>query len=336
MNLRLLTRDSFREGVFARDGNRCVVCGQQAQDAHHIMERRLWPDGGYYLANGASLCGLCHIKAEQTTITPQDLWERIRVKPIIPPHLYDDQPYDKWGNPILPNGTRLKGELFHDESVQKILAPILNVFVSYVKYSRTYHMHWSPGGTDDDRYHRNDVEWRGKRVIVTEKMDGENTTMYRDHIHARSVDSGSHPTRTWVKNYWAQIAHEIPEGWRVCGENLYAKHSIGYADLPSYFMGFSVWNEKNYCLPWDETLEIFGLLGVTPVRTLFDGIYDYEAITDIPFNSVRQEGYVVRIADGFSYGEFRKYVGKYVRLGHVQTTKHWMRGQAIERNACNA
>jgi 5-methylcytosine-specific restriction endonuclease McrA len=45
----LLTRDEFRVGVFARDGKTCVACGKPGQDAHHIIERRLWPDGGYYL-----------------------------------------------------------------------------------------------------------------------------------------------------------------------------------------------------------------------------------------------------------------------------------------------
>ena len=43
----LLTRDEFREGVFARDHNNCVICGEPAADAHHIVERRLFSDGGY-------------------------------------------------------------------------------------------------------------------------------------------------------------------------------------------------------------------------------------------------------------------------------------------------
>jgi len=43
----LLTRDQFRDGVFARDGRRCVICQSAGPlDAHHIVERRLWPDGG--------------------------------------------------------------------------------------------------------------------------------------------------------------------------------------------------------------------------------------------------------------------------------------------------
>ena len=53
----LLSRDDFRELTFQRDGHRCVLCGAPAQDAHHIIERRLFPDGGYYLGNGASVCG---------------------------------------------------------------------------------------------------------------------------------------------------------------------------------------------------------------------------------------------------------------------------------------
>ena len=71
----LLTRDKFREGVFERDNHKCVICQAPAQDAHHIIERRLFPDGGYYLDNGSSLCGDCHYKAEQTVITPQEIRE---------------------------------------------------------------------------------------------------------------------------------------------------------------------------------------------------------------------------------------------------------------------
>ena len=44
---KLLTRDEFRRQVFERDGNKCVFCDRPAKDAHHIIERRLWPDAGY-------------------------------------------------------------------------------------------------------------------------------------------------------------------------------------------------------------------------------------------------------------------------------------------------
>ena len=61
----------------------------------------------------------------------------------------------------------------------------------------------------------------GQYVIVTEKMDGENTNMYRDRIHARSIDSSHHESRSWVKSFHAQIKDSIPSGVKICGENLY-------------------------------------------------------------------------------------------------------------------
>jgi hypothetical protein len=331
----LLSRDNFRNAVFKRDAHKCVVCGEAAADAHHIMERRLFDNGGYYLENGASLCPAHHIQAEQTLISPAQLREAIGIKTVIlPEHLYDDQEYDKWGNIILPNGQRLKGELFHDESVQKVLKPVLSLFTHYVKYPRTHHLPWSLGMHDDDRMHTSTEQWKGKQVVVTEKMDGENTTMYSDHIHARSIESKKHPSRTWVKNFWSKIAHDIPPGWRICGENLYAKHSIRYNDLRSYFLGFSVWDDNNFCLDWNTTKEFFELLGIRPVRTIYTGSYDEDFIKGIVriLNFDTVEGYVLRTADGFLYKDFKTAVGKFVRPNHIKTTKHWMHGQEMKVN----
>lgn len=333
----LLTRDAFRDGIFARDGHCCVFCSQPAVDAHHILERRLWPDGGYYLSNGASVCGEHHIKCETTEISVEDVRHACGItKIVVPTHLYADQSYDKWGNPALPNGQRLKGELFYDESVQKVLAQgrVLDLFTHWVKYPRTHHLPWSEGMNDDDRMIDSLAAFAGQRVIVSVKMDGENTTLYNDYIHARSIDGRSHPSRDWVKQFWSGISADIPESWRVCGENLYAKHSISYDSLPTYFMGFSIWNERNVCLGWDETLEWFSLMGVTPVPVLYDGIFDEKVIRSL-WNSKdweKNEGYVVRLADSFGYGEFRHKAAKFVRKGHVQTAKHWMYGQQVERN----
>ncbi len=75
---KLLTRDQFRESVFERDNYQCVVCQSPAQDAHHILERRLFPDGGYYMNNGVSVCGPCHIKCEETTISCETVREAAR------------------------------------------------------------------------------------------------------------------------------------------------------------------------------------------------------------------------------------------------------------------
>ena len=126
------------------------------------------------------------------------------------------------------------------------------------------------------------------------------------------------------------MAHEIPEGMRVCGENLFAKHSIAYDALPSYFMGFSMWNGET-CLDWDTTIEYFELLSIVPVPVLYDDIYDEQKIQALWDPSRGTEGYVVRVAESFSYEDFATHVAKFVRANHVQTNKHW-RNQEIVPN----
>jgi hypothetical protein len=289
------------------------------------------------MENGASVCERHHILCEQTQISVEDVRIACGItKSVLPPHLYSDVSYDKWGNVVLEDGRRLRGELFYDESVQKVLGEghVLDLFIKYVKYPRTYHVPWSENLTDDDRMMSSTDAFAGKRVIVTEKMDGENTTMYDDYVHARSLDSRNHPSRNWVKQFWSTISYDIPQGWRVCGENLYAKHSIAYDGLPSYFMGFSVWNDRNDCLSWDDTQEWFTLLTIPSVPVLYDGIYDEAKIRQLYTKTDWgiKEGYVIRVADSFSFKEFKTVTGKFVRRDHVQTVKHWMYGQRMEVN----
>jgi hypothetical protein len=69
-DMKLLTRTEFREGCLERDSYRCVICGETENlSVHHIIERRLWSDGGYYMENGATLCEEHHIKASNRTYT---------------------------------------------------------------------------------------------------------------------------------------------------------------------------------------------------------------------------------------------------------------------------
>ena len=338
MSLTLLTRDRFREAVFARDKHRCVTCGSLAKDAHHIMERRLFDDGGYYLDNGASLCSDCHFRAEWTVLTAQDIREAAGIKQVVlPPHLYPDQQYDKWGNILLSEGRRVKGELFFDESVQKALASggVLDSFQQHVKYPRTYHLPWSPSVSKDDRVLSDVSHFEGKKVVVTVKMDGENTSMYSDYIHARSLSSMGHVSQHWIKNLHAQLAHDIPEGWRICGENLFAKHSIHYQDLASYFYVFSIWDERNQCLSWSETVEYAAIFDLPTVPVLYQGQWDQaliEAIYKPEHEGNECEGYVVRLTESFPYGAFRKSMAKFVRPDHIADTVHNWRSKPVVQN----
>ncbi|MFL6116616.1 MAG: RNA ligase family protein [Catenulispora sp.] len=200
-----------------------------------------------------------------------------------------------------------------------------------VHYPRTPHLPWSPGATADDVRVGELAGLVGRRVVVTEKMDAENTTLYRDGLHARSLDSAHHPSRAWVKALHGRIAARIPEGWRICGENLFARHSIPYDDLDGYFYGFSVWDGER-CLDWDSTVRFLKSIGIPTPRVLFRGTFDGDERTlgkAFRLDLNRQEGYVVRAEEGFAYSEFGARVAKWVRPSHVQTDTHWMFAEVV-------
>ncbi|MFD4860193.1 RNA ligase family protein [Streptomyces atratus] len=199
-------------------------------------------------------------------------------------------------------------------------------------YPRTAHLPWSPGATSDDVRIADLSGLTGREVVVTEKLDGENTTLYADGLHARSLDSAHHPSRGWVKALQGRIGARIPEGWRVCGENMFARHSIPYDGLESFFYGFSVWDGE-HCLGWDRTVAFLRELGIPVPPVLWRGVFDTraeKALRALGPDTGRQEGYVVRPADGFDAPDFGRRVAKWVRPGHVQTDTHWMHASVVE------
>ncbi len=197
------------------------------------------------------------------------------------------------------------------------------------KYPRTPHLPWSPGVTSDDIRVLDLSHFEGREVVVTEKLDGENTSLYRDGVHARSIDGRHHPSRDWVKALQARIGFEIPAGWRLCGENLFARHSVAYDDLESYLYVFSVWNDRNECLPWKETVVWANLLGLPTPAVFFEGPWDRQAVENLSIDTQSMEGYVVRLAKGFPFTSFEHSVAKWVRPQHVQTDGHWMHAAVV-------
>jgi len=216
----LLSRDDFRKSVFERDGLHCAFCSKPAVDAHHILDRKLFPDGGYYLDNGVAVCEEHHIDCEMGRITPQQIYEQCRItEPALPPGFKQGIAYNKWGQAM---------------SEERY------------KYPRTPHFPWSPGFSGDDERLADVSQFEGMDIVITEKLDGENTTIYSDgYIHARSMSGTSHPWQAWVKREMAPAAQDLPRGWRLCGENLYGIHSIEYSKLPSFFFIFAIIDNQN-------------------------------------------------------------------------------------------
>jgi hypothetical protein len=195
-----------------------------------------------------------------------------------------------------------------------------------VKFPRTYHFPWSESMTDDDKMIKSLDSFSGKRVIITEKRDGESTTWGATYNHARSIDSANHPSRNWMKGEWAKRCSDIPFSWRICLENLYAVHSIHYTDLPSYMAGINIWDDTNTCLDWDTTKHWFQLLDIEPVPVWYDGEWNEDLVKSLwkQRKADNIEGYVVRVAGSFSYVDYATHVGKFVRHHHVQpNAAHW-------------
>lgn len=162
-----------------------------------------------------------------------------------------------------------------------------------------------------------------------------NSSIYKNYFHARSLTDDSHASRDWLKNFASGFQYDIPDGWRVCGENLFAEHSIHYKNLKTYFYGFAIWNERNICLSWNDTLEWFGLLGIEPVPIIYQGIYNEEIIKKLykpMFENNEMEGWVIRLQNEFNFNNFRRSVAKYVRKDHIRNVKHHWKQQQIIKN----
>lgn len=71
-------RLNFRKSVLLRDNFKCVFCDESKDlDAHHIMDREFFTNGGYVLENGITLCQKqCHLKAELYHMSNAQKWHK--------------------------------------------------------------------------------------------------------------------------------------------------------------------------------------------------------------------------------------------------------------------
>ncbi|MNR71363.1 hypothetical protein D3C71_19780 [compost metagenome] len=118
----LLSRADFKLFVFQRAGGKCIFCSRPAADAHHVLERKLFPDGGYYSGNGAAVCDLHHWQCETTELSVERVREAAGIsRPVLPPGFEADLQYDKWGNVLRADGLRQAGPLRDDDGMRRAL-----------------------------------------------------------------------------------------------------------------------------------------------------------------------------------------------------------------------
>lgn len=318
-------RDKFKELVFERDNGICVVpgCNKKAQDAHHIIERKLWisdkEKGGYLIDNGVSLCMDHHIHAECNFFPPQALrnWAGIK-KRLLPLQLDPRKLYNKWGEEIIirPNRTHIKYQS-----------------TPYLTFSEHFNGNEEKCIIDTERFIR-------LPCVITEKMDGSNVCLTRDKVTARNGDNATHKSFDMLKALHSKIQKQIPKNKQIFGEWLYAKHSIHYNELKAYFQVFGVYDQlQELWESWAYTVELALNLGLTTVPILEEttkhNIHSFmHAVTEQAEKVIKNggEGVVVRSIYPFHYGQFFMNIGKYVRQNHVQTSQHWSTGPIIKNN----
>lgn len=317
---KLLTRDDFRNKVLARDNHKCVVpgCNKEAVDAHHIVERKLWHNGGYYLENGASVCETHHKLAEINKILPITLREYIGIKnKILPLQLDKNKEYTKWGKELISKQ------------------------VYNMKYPTTYYFSFSKRPDNHKKDIGNVDNLTNCPVVLTIKMDGSNVKINTNFVAARNGMHADHKSFDYLKVLHSKLKDNLPVHLDIFGEWLYAKHSIHYIDdlaLENYLQIFGIYNLKTQMWSsWDDVEKMAKQLGVTTVPVIKTDIYSnkYLLSGDVLHTGIKlildgHEGIVMRNIFPFHNSKFQNNVMKYVRANHIQTDKHWSNNQIIK------
>lgn len=288
-----LGRDGFREGVFARDRGRCVVCRGPAQDAHHILERRLFPDGGYVLDNGVSVCGPHHLEAEATTLSCEALRAAAGIgRVVLPPHLHPDRRYDKWGNPVRVDGRRLRGELYLEEPVQKVLAPVLHTFLARSEEPRIPRLPWC---ADPAEPALSDLRGLTGELVVHAEPPGAPLAVDLEGLYlGTGEDLGDPPPA--LADLPARLVGLLPPGGRVCGAR------EGDAMIVT-----AAWDGRNEALPWDEVTLLAALLELPAAATLLRGPL---SPAELAARAPELGPHRVRPAGAFAYASVRRCVAR--------------------------
>lgn len=231
----LLSREEFNTIVLKRDGYKCVLCSHQTDLAvHHILDRALFTDGGYYEDNGVTLCPKHHLEAENGIFSCEELRDAAKIETIFLPPKYDPtKKWDKWGEEI-------KGE----EDI--------------IKYPRTRHIQGSGMHGDDFDLEVVPIEeLKNKNLVVEAKIDGANTGVSfssecdlrlqcRGHFLGHGRDWPEFDQfKVWANTWHDQLFDVLTDRYIMYGEWMSAFHSVYYNNLPHLFLEFDIYDKTN-------------------------------------------------------------------------------------------
>lgn len=220
--------------------------------------------------------------------------------------------------------------------------------MSSPKYNRTFHFPFSPGATNDDKIATTMDSLIGVPIVLTEKMDGSNTSLENKGCFARThAGAPTHKSFDSLKALHGDIGFQIPEDMQLFGEWCFARHSIAYDALPGYFMMFGIReldSTEPFWYAWEEVEFWAEFFELPTVPVLFKGTVQYEyQLKELVESFMNQpsacggirEGVVARVQREFKDDEFSTCIMKCVRANHVQTSEHW-KDQEIIKNKLKA
>ena len=157
------------------------------------------------------------------------------------------------------------------------------------KFPRTRHI-YDAGG---DAVTRDDLLMTEKEatsflrdvtVTVEEKVDGANVGISFDENYSAQVQNRSHVVNssthrqfstldTWLESNMSDLVRVLEPGYDILfGEWVYAKHSIHYTKLPSYFVAFDIYRGKEgRFLSARERNKVLSETNIACVRNIFTG-----------------------------------------------------------------
>ena len=170
-------------------------------------------------------------------------------------------------------------------------------------------------------------------LVITEKIDGGNTLLYKGDVYARSTSEKS--TQKWMGMVRKHHAWKLfgMEDMYLYGEDIYGVHSIEYEPIyeDKTFYAFAC-RQGEYFASFDFVAYFCSKFGIPVVPVLFRGSFNnvidlndwiQKSHLESSFLGGEKEGVVIRKSGEFLASDFNNNVCKSVRLNHVQTDEHW-------------
>jgi hypothetical protein len=219
---------------------------------------------------------------------------------------------------------------------------------SFFRFPHTPHLAWLGRGEPRDDKVLSPAEAAtllGGDLVVEEKLDGANIGFsLDDEGQLRVQNRGSYlqpgesapqfrPLWPWVARHTEALEATLGASLMLFGEWCLAVHSVRYAQLPDWFLGFDVYDLAAGRF-WDTQRRntLLGQLGLPPVPRVARGRFTLSALSALVAESAvgggPMEGVVVRCeAEGWTHAR-----AKLVSPQFTQAIEgHWSRGR-LERN----